>query len=111
MISFSGDRLGNRVPTLPMDGGTKEEIDKKLESFVMAPVYSGGRRVPTPVLIISYETFRLHVKVLMRGELGIVICDEGHRLKNRENQTYAALGEESCQFFYGIGLQILMLNV
>jgi DNA repair and recombination RAD54-like protein len=75
-----------------MDGGSKDEIDRKLESFVMAPVYSGGRRVTTPVLIISYETFRLHANVLIKGELGVVICDEGHRLKNRENQTYAALG-------------------
>lgn len=84
--------LGGRVPTLPIDGGSKEEIDRKLHSFVMAPVYGGGRRSPTPVLIISYETFRLHAHVLTKGEIGLVICDEGHRLKNKENQTYSALG-------------------
>jgi len=83
----------SRVNTLVMDGGSKAEIDKNLQAFVMAPIYSGGRKVHTPVLIISYETFRLHAEVLSRGELGIIICDEGHRLKNRENQTYAALGK------------------
>lgn len=85
--------LGNRVPTLSIEGGSKEEIDKNLNSFVMAPIYGGGRRVATPVLIISYETFRLHSHELVKGEIGIVICDEGHRLKNRENQTYNALGK------------------
>ncbi|KAF6111024.1 RAD54 like [Phyllostomus discolor] len=50
-----------------------------------------GARVPSPILIISYETFRLHVGVLQKGSIGLVICDEGHRLKNSENQTYQAL--------------------
>ena len=35
-----------------------------------------GRRVYQPVLIISYETFRLHASVLHRSPVGIVICDE-----------------------------------
>lgn len=50
-----------------------------------------GRRPVNPILIISYETFRLHAKVLHQGEVGLVLCDEGHRLKNSENQTYQAL--------------------
>ncbi|XP_054345461.1 DNA repair and recombination protein RAD54-like isoform X3 [Pongo pygmaeus] len=50
-----------------------------------------GARVPSPILIISYETFRLHAGVLQKGSVGLVICDEGHRLKNSENQTYQAL--------------------
>lgn len=37
---------------------------------------SGGRRVQHPVLVISYETFRLHAKVLHSEPVGIVICDE-----------------------------------
>ena len=35
-----------------------------------------GRRVTNPVLIISYETFRLHAAVLHKGAVGLVICDE-----------------------------------
>ena len=35
-----------------------------------------GHRVPNPVLIISYETFRLHAYVLHTSEVGMVICDE-----------------------------------
>ena len=35
-----------------------------------------GRRTQFPVLIISYETFRLHANVLHKGEVGMVICDE-----------------------------------
>ncbi|KAF3835590.1 hypothetical protein F7725_028148 [Dissostichus mawsoni] len=49
-----------------------------------------GLRVATPILIISYETFRLHTAVLHKGKVGLVICDEGHRLKNSDNQTYQA---------------------
>ena len=35
-----------------------------------------GSRTATPILIISYETFRLHAEVLRSGEVGLVICDE-----------------------------------
>ncbi|XP_072505400.1 DNA repair and recombination protein RAD54-like [Notamacropus eugenii] len=79
--------LGGRIQPLAIDGGSKEEIDQKLASFMN----QRGARVPTPILIISYETFRLHTEALQRGSVGLVICDEGHRLKNSENQTYQAL--------------------
>lgn len=79
--------LGTRVNVLAIDSGTKDEIDRKLAHF-MKPA---GRRVVEPVLIISYETFRLHASVLHQSNVGLVICDEGHRLKNSENMTYQAL--------------------
>ncbi|VDD95364.1 unnamed protein product [Enterobius vermicularis] len=84
--------LGGRVNSLPVDSGKKEEIDKCLNQFISQV----GTRCPTPVLIISYETFRLHANVLLRGEVGLVICDEGHRLKNSDNQTYQALSSLQC---------------
>lgn len=79
--------LHGKVNSLAMDGGSKEEIDNKLKLFM----FQQGRRVMNPVLIISYETFRSHADILNKSEIGIVICDEGHRLKNAENQTYTAL--------------------
>ncbi|XP_012276152.1 DNA repair and recombination protein RAD54-like [Orussus abietinus] len=79
--------LNNRVRPLAIDGGSKSDIDAKLNGFMK----TYGRRCANPVLIISYETFRLHSKVLHDDEVGLVLCDEGHRLKNSENQTYQAL--------------------
>lgn len=35
-----------------------------------------GKRLATPVIIISYETFRLYTDILHRSEIGLVICDE-----------------------------------
>lgn len=80
--------LGQRLNALPMDGGSKTEIEFKLNQFMNT--YSSVR-VATPILIISYETFRLYTKILHSSEVGLVLCDEGHRLKNCENQTYQAL--------------------
>ena len=34
------------------------------------------RRITTSVLIISYETFRLHATILHGEPIGLVICDE-----------------------------------
>ncbi|XP_076758634.1 DNA repair and recombination protein RAD54-like okr isoform X2 [Xylocopa sonorina] len=79
--------LKNRVQPLAIDGGNKADIDKKLTGFMK----TYGRRCVNPILIISYETFRLHAHVLHQDEVGLVLCDEGHRLKNSENQTYQAL--------------------
>ncbi|KAK2908393.1 DNA repair and recombination protein RAD54-like [Channa argus] len=88
-----GKWLGGRVTPVAIDGGSKNEIDRQLVNFIS----QHGLRVPTPILIISYETFRLHAEVLHKGKVGLVICDEGHRLKNSDNQTYQALNAMSAQ--------------
>ncbi|KAA8589911.1 hypothetical protein FQN60_013276 [Etheostoma spectabile] len=88
-----GKWLGGRVSPLAIDGGSKDDIDRQLVNFIS----QYGLRVPTPILIISYETFRLHAGVLHKGKVGLVICDEGHRLKNSDNQTYQALNAMSAQ--------------
>ncbi|KAK6105157.1 DNA repair and recombination protein RAD54-like [Brugia pahangi] len=85
--------LGGRVNALPVDSGGKDEIDRNLEKFMSQM----GVRCPTPVLIISYETFRLHASILLQKEIGLIICDEGHRLKNSDNQTYQALFGLKCE--------------
>ncbi|XP_018572376.1 DNA repair and recombination protein RAD54-like [Anoplophora glabripennis] len=76
--------LGGRLQSMIMDGGT--DIKKRLTQFMQ-----GQGPTAIPVLIISYETFRMHADILHAGEIGLVLCDEGHRLKNCENQTYRAL--------------------
>uniref|UniRef100_A0AAQ4R0B8 DNA repair and recombination protein RAD54-like n=1 Tax=Gasterosteus aculeatus aculeatus TaxID=481459 RepID=A0AAQ4R0B8_GASAC len=88
-----GKWLGGRVSPVAIDGGSKDEIDRQLVNFIS----QHGLRIPTPILIISYETFRLHAGVLHKGKVGMVICDEGHRLKNSDNQTYQALNAMSAQ--------------
>ena len=52
--------LGERVAPLAMDGGSKSDINKNLNGFMN----TFGRRPVNPILIISYETFRLHCKVI-----------------------------------------------
>jgi len=84
--------LGTHLKTLAIDSGSKDEIDKKLSQFMMQQ-----SRNATKVLLISYETFRLHAHVLHKGQIGLMICDEGHRLKNCENQTYSALANCNCK--------------
>ena len=50
------------------------------------------------VLIISYETFRIHAK-RMQGDhaCDLLICDEAHRLKNNATLTNRALDGLACQ--------------
>ncbi|CAL4145444.1 unnamed protein product [Meganyctiphanes norvegica] len=79
--------LKGKLSVLAIDSGGKDEIDRKLSNFMN----TFGKRPVNPVLIISYETFRLHAHVLHKGKVGLVLCDEGHRLKNCENLTYQAL--------------------
>ncbi|XP_060071052.1 DNA repair and recombination protein RAD54-like [Ylistrum balloti] len=85
--------LGTVINSLVIDSGSKDDIDRNLDHFMQQK----GRRVLNPVLIISYETLRLHAKVMLKGTIGLVICDEGHRLKNCENQTYQALNSLKAQ--------------
>lgn len=52
---------------------------------------AAGRQVVRPVLIVSYETLRDNCNNLKNANIGLLLCDEGHRLKNSDNQTYKAL--------------------
>ncbi|EDV31865.1 uncharacterized protein Dana_GF14336 [Drosophila ananassae] len=78
--------LQGRLLCLAMEGGTKENTIRVLEQFSMT-----SSKLGTPVLLISYETFRIYAEILCKYEVGMVICDEGHRLKNSDNLTYQAL--------------------
>lgn len=82
-----GKWLDSRINALSIDGGSKEETIKKLENFMM----NRSQRTGCPILIISYESFRIYSEILNNSEVGLVLCDEGHRLKNCENLTYQSL--------------------
>lgn len=82
-----GKWLGHRVNSLAIENGSKEETTRALQQFMA----SQSQRTGTPVLIISYESFRIYTSILNDSEVGLLLCDEGHRLKNCENLTYTAL--------------------
>lgn len=49
------------------------------------------------VLIISYEQFRQHAALFKDISVGVVICDEGHRLKNSSSKITKALKKIKCE--------------
>jgi DNA repair and recombination protein RAD54 and RAD54-like protein len=71
-----------------IDGkATKEELTTQMRQWSIA----SGRSVTRPVLIVSYETLRLNIDELRDTKIGLILCDEGHRLKNADSNTYIAL--------------------
>jgi DNA repair and recombination protein RAD54 and RAD54-like protein len=76
------------VTPFAVDGkASKEELTIQMRQWASAI----GRAVTRPVLIVSYETLRLYVDELRGAPIGLMLCDEGHRLKNGESQTFEAL--------------------
>lgn len=82
-----GKWLGHRINALALDNGSREATIAQLEQFMG----NQSQRSGAPVLILSYETFRSYAEILNSSEVGMLLCDEGHRLKNCENLTYTAL--------------------
>ncbi|GLB34873.1 putative snf2 family protein [Lyophyllum shimeji] len=76
------------ITPLAVDGkGGKAELLEKVARWVAAQ----GRNVTQPVMIVSYETLRTLGAHLANCSIGLLLCDEGHRLKNSESLTYQAL--------------------
>ncbi|KXN86905.1 DNA repair protein rhp54 [Leucoagaricus sp. SymC.cos] len=76
------------VTPLAVDGkGGKAELLPRVQRWVSAR----GRNVTQPVMIVSYETLRTLSTYLTNCSIGLLLCDEGHRLKNSESQTFQAL--------------------
>ena len=69
-----GKWLGSRINALAIGATSesKEQTTKTLETFMA----NRSARCGCPVLIISYETFRLYSHVLNGSEVGLVLCDE-----------------------------------
>src|SRR5271154_4344545 len=48
-------------------------------------------------MIVSYESLRLNVDLIGSTPIGLMLCDEGHRLKNGDSQTFTALSSLNVQ--------------
>lgn len=82
------------ITPFAIDGrATKEELTSQLRQWCIA----SGRAVVRPVLIVSYETLRLNCEELNQTPIGLLLCDEGHRLKNGDSQTFMALNALNVQ--------------
>ena len=82
------------ITPFAIDGkASKEELIQQLRQWCIA----SGRAVVRPVLIVSYETLRLNVEEIKHTPIGLLLCDEGHRLKNGESQTFSSLNSLNVQ--------------
>ncbi|KAF8557324.1 hypothetical protein OG21DRAFT_1505541 [Imleria badia] len=76
------------ISALAVDGkGGKAELLAKVGRWVEAR----GRNVTQPVMIVSYETLRTLSAHLASCSIGLLLCDEGHRLKNSDSLTFQSL--------------------
>ncbi|KAJ7685280.1 DNA repair protein, SNF2 family [Mycena polygramma] len=76
------------IAALAVDGkGGKGELLEKVARWVAAR----GRNVTQPVMIVSYETLRTLSAHLANCSIGLLLCDEGHRLKNSDSLTFQSL--------------------
>lgn len=67
----------NSINVLAIDSSGQQ----KIESFVRSKTYQ--------VLIIGYEKLRTCISVLkgVQPPIGLIVCDEGHRLKSKDAKT------------------------
>ena len=82
------------ITPLALDGKLSgEELQQTIKHWKDAT----GRGIVRPAMIVSYETLRMNAAILEGAEIGLLLCDEGHRLKNGESQTFTALNTLNCK--------------
>ncbi|XP_058778584.1 protein CHROMATIN REMODELING 25-like [Vicia villosa] len=83
--------VGERIRLVALCESTREDVISGINSFT-------SPRSNLQVLIISYETFRMHSsKFSDSGSCDLLICDEAHRLKNDQTITNRALAALPCK--------------
>ncbi|XP_065872787.1 protein CHROMATIN REMODELING 25 isoform X2 [Euphorbia lathyris] len=83
--------VGDRVKLIALCESTRNDVISGIDSFT-------SPRSTLQVLIVSYETFRMHAsKFSDSGSCDLLICDEAHRLKNDQTLTNRALASLSCK--------------
>uniref|UniRef100_A0A803LNT7 Uncharacterized protein n=1 Tax=Chenopodium quinoa TaxID=63459 RepID=A0A803LNT7_CHEQI len=81
----------DRVHLIALCESSREDCLSAIENFT-------NSRSKTQVLIVSYETFRMHApKFSHSGSCDLLICDEAHRLKNGQTITNKALASLVCK--------------
>lgn len=77
-------------PVQVTSGSSTYEAKEALAGFLSGTV----RRL----LVISYEMFRSYSEQLYKSNIGLLVCDEGHRLKSSHgNKTIEALRKLPCR--------------
>ncbi|CAH8372900.1 unnamed protein product [Eruca vesicaria subsp. sativa] len=83
--------VGDRIQLIALCESTRDDVLSGIDSFTRP-------RSILQVLIISYETFRMHSsKFGQSGSCDLLICDEAHRLKNDQTLTNKALASLTCK--------------
>lgn len=78
------------TPVSLESGNSTFESKQSMATFINGTV--------KPLLIISYEMFRSYSEQIYNSSCGLVICDEGHRLKSSQgNKTIDALRKLPCR--------------
>ncbi|KFK39241.1 hypothetical protein AALP_AA3G218800 [Arabis alpina] len=83
--------VGDRIQLIALCESTRDDVLSGIDSFTRP-------RSALQVLIISYETFRMHSSKFCKSEsCDLLICDEAHRLKNDQTLTNKALASLTCK--------------
>ncbi|XVF67591.1 hypothetical protein PTKIN_Ptkin10aG0133400 [Pterospermum kingtungense] len=83
--------VGERVQLIALCESSRDDVVSGIDSFT-------SPHSALQVLIVSYETFRMHSSKFCHSEsCDLLICDEAHRLKNDQTITNRALAALSCK--------------
>ncbi|AMD21809.1 HFL047Cp [Eremothecium sinecaudum] len=86
----------NTLSPLAIDGKKNSLSNGSVAMSISQWALAQGRNIVKPVLIISYETLRRNIENLKGCKVGLMLADEGHRLKNGDSLTFTSLDSINC---------------